>query len=68
MSGSIPARGNFTIIRGLGKEYSSDTYFMKIFSDELARMGHPVAAGDRLEYVIIKDDPTIPLGRRDASD
>lgn len=64
MSGSIPARGNFTIIRGLGKEYSSDTYFMKIFSDELARMGHPVAAGDRLEYVIIKDDPTIPLGRR----
>lgn len=68
ISGALLARGNLTIIRGLGKEYSSDTYFMKVFSDELARMGHPVAAGDRLEYVIVEDPAgpsgKTPLGRR----
>lgn len=73
MSGDIPARGNFTIIRGIGKEYASDGYFMKVFSDELAKMGHPAAAGDRLEYVIVEpplkfdengNQITIPLGQR----
>lgn len=64
LSGKLPAKGNFTYIRGLGQEYKSETYFMKVFSDELARMCHPVAAGDRLEYVIVKAEPGTPLGRR----
>lgn len=63
LSGTLPAKGNLTIIRGLGKEYKSNTYFMKVFQDELARMGHPVASGDRLEYVIVKTEPGTPLGR-----
>lgn len=54
LSGKVPVRNNLTIIRGLGKEYKSATYFMKVFQDELARMGRSVYAGDRLEYVIVE--------------
>ena len=42
------------LIRGLGADYKSDTYFMKIFSDELRRIGKAAAAGDRLEYMVVK--------------
>ena len=66
----IPVKGNFTIIRGLGSEYKGN-YFMKVFADELARMGHPIQPGDRVEYVIVKDTTNsdgsktgLPLGRR----
>ena len=47
-------KDNLTIIRGLGREYKSSTYFMKVFQDELMRMGRYVNAGDRLEYVIVE--------------
>jgi DNA polymerase delta subunit 1 len=63
LSGKLPARGNLTFIRGIGAEYASDSYFMKVFSDELASKGHPVAPGDRLEYVIVKSDNPV-LGKR----
>ena len=45
---------DLTIIRGLGANYKSDSYFMKIFGDELRRIGKPASPGDRLEYVIVK--------------
>lgn len=64
ISGNLPVRGNLTIIRGLGKEYASDGAFMKVFADELASRGHPVSAGDRLEYVVIEGDAKVPLGRK----
>lgn len=50
----IPARGNLSIIRSLGATYKADGYFMKVFADELVRMGKPANASDRLEYVIVK--------------
>jgi DNA polymerase elongation subunit (family B) len=43
-----------TIIKGLGANYKSPSYFMKVFSDELQRIGLPASPGDRLEYVIVK--------------
>lgn len=43
-----------TFIRGVGSNYKSDTYFMKVFSDELSRIGKPVQAGDRIDYLIVK--------------
>ena len=48
-----------SIIKGLNSNYKSDTYSMKIFSDELRRIGKPASAGERLEYVIVepKDAP-----------
>ena len=53
-----------TIIKGLGANYKSDTYFMKVFSDELRRIGKPAAPGDRLEYLIVNphEAPTKPDG------
>lgn len=57
LSGKVPVRDNLTIIKGLGREYKSDTYFMKVFQDELARMGRSVYAGDRLEYVVVEEKP-----------
>jgi DNA polymerase delta subunit 1 len=50
----IPARGNLSIIRSVGASYKSDGYFMKVFADELNRVGKPVAASERVDYVIVK--------------
>jgi DNA polymerase elongation subunit (family B) len=55
MNDRLPVRENLSIIRAYGT-YKSDTYFMKIFGDELIRMGKPVNPSDRLEYVIVKAD------------
>jgi DNA polymerase elongation subunit (family B) len=55
MNDRLSARENLSIIRSYGT-YKSDTYFMKIFGDELIRMGKPVNPSDRLEYVIVKAD------------
>lgn len=54
LRGQIVAKGNLTIIRELGANYKNSNYFMKVFSDELRRMGKPVNPGDRLEYVVVK--------------
>jgi len=42
------------IIRELGANYKSASYFMKVFSDELRRIDKPANPGDRLEYLIVK--------------
>lgn len=48
---------DLTIIRSVGASYKNDTYFMKVFADELRALGKPVAPGERLDYVIVKTDP-----------
>jgi DNA polymerase elongation subunit (family B) len=45
---------DLVIIKGLGSHYKSASYPMKIFSDELCKIGKPASPGDRLEYVIVK--------------
>ena len=52
-SGDIKMQ-EMTMIKGLGQNYKSASYFMKIFSDELARRGKPAKAGDRLQFVVVK--------------
>lgn len=44
------------MIKGLGAHYKSDSYFMKIFGEELAKIGKPAAPGERLEYVIVNSN------------
>jgi len=48
--------GNLLIIRSMGAHYKSDNYFMKVFGDELKKLGLPSNPGDRLEYLIIKSN------------
>jgi len=45
---------DLVVIKGLGAHYKNKSYCMKVFSDELCKIGKPAAPGDRLEYVIVK--------------
>lgn len=42
------------IIKSLGSNYKNDSFAMKIFGDELCKIGKQAQSGDRLEYVIVK--------------
>ena len=53
--GDIPYE-QLLIIRELGSHYESDSYFMKVFADQLRKLGKIVNPGDRLEYVVAKTD------------
>lgn len=48
------------LVRGLGSNYKSETYMMKIFADELRKIGKPAQPGDRLEYVVVRPYGTDP--------
>ena len=51
------------VIRGLGANYKSASYFMKVFADEIRRSGKQANPGDRLEYVVVKGEQKL-LGYR----
>ncbi len=55
----IKPRGNLTIIRSIGADYANENYFIKVFADELARIGKPVAQGERPEYLVIRTQAEI---------
>jgi DNA polymerase elongation subunit (family B) len=60
--GELRPRGNLTVIKQLGSDYKAENYFMKVFSDELARIGKPAAPGERLEYVVVRTRAEIENG------
>ncbi len=45
---------DLVVVKGLGAHYKKKSYPMKIFSDELCKIGKPASPGDRLEYLIVK--------------
>lgn len=47
---------DLVVVRSIGAHYKSPTYFMKLFADNLARLGKPARPGDRLGYLIIKPE------------
>ena len=53
-----------SIIKTLGDNYKSDSYFMKVFGDHLKEQGKMVEAGQRLEFVYIINENEPLLGRR----
>jgi DNA polymerase elongation subunit (family B) len=53
LRGSIPVE-DFVIIKTLNSEYKSKTANMKIFADEMIKIGRFCQANDRIEYVICK--------------
>lgn len=55
----IQPRDNLTIIRELGSDYKSANFFMKIFSDELRKLGRPANPGDRLEFIFVKTEAEV---------
>lgn len=50
--------------RELGANYKSDSFFMKVFSDYLRRVGKLVNPGDRLEFAVVKDPTATLLGHK----
>ncbi len=59
LANEVPPRDNLTMITTLGGNYKSDSYFMKVFSDELRRIGKNPAPGERLEYIIVKTNEEV---------
>jgi len=55
ISGNVSYK-DLIFIRELGSNYKSDTYFMKVFADQLRKIGKPANPGDRLEYIIVTSD------------
>ena len=55
---------DLVIIRELGANYKSDSYFMKVFSDELKKAGKIVNPGDRLDFLIVEDPTATLLGHK----
>ncbi|EQD29730.1 DNA-directed DNA polymerase, family B, conserved region domain protein, partial [mine drainage metagenome] len=51
------------VLRGLGANYKSKNYFLKIFSDYLAFIGKPMNPGDRLDFLIIQNSESL-LGKK----
>ncbi len=45
------------VIKGIGANYKRENYPMKIYGDELRRLGKIVNPGDRLDYLIVNIDP-----------
>jgi len=50
------------MVKGLGKDYKSDSYFMKVFSEELKRRGRPAEPGSKLKYLVVRGETN--LGQR----
>ena len=63
LDGKVPYE-DLVIIRELGANYKSDSYFMKVFSDELKKAGKIVNPGDRLDFVIVEDPTATLLGHK----
>lgn len=55
---------DLVIIRELGANYKSDSYFMKVFSDNLKKAGKIVNPGDRLDFLICEDSEAVLLGQK----
>jgi DNA polymerase elongation subunit (family B) len=52
------------IVRQLGASYKNENYFMNVFAKKLKSLGHLVMPGDRLEYLIIKNEQEDLLGNK----
>jgi intein/homing endonuclease len=61
LDGKVPVEDLVTI-RELGANYKSDSFFMKVFSDNLKKAGKLVNPGDRLDFVIVQDPNAKLLG------
>jgi len=62
--GQVPL-DDLVITKTMGAVYKSETATMKVFGDELRRIGRPAQVGDRLSYVVTKSkNKDEKLGKR----
>ncbi len=54
LKNNVKPRDELSITRALGAEYANDNYFMKVFADELQRVGKPMSASERAMYIVVK--------------
>ena len=52
------------IIRGLSGSYRSETFYMKVFSEELKKIGKPVMPNSRIEFLVCRNGNETLLGKR----
>lgn len=57
------------IIRQIGENYKNQNYFIKIFADEMTRMGTPAQPGDRIGFLVVKTETekqgeTVLIGKK----
>lgn len=52
-----------TKVTELGSDYKEESYYMNVFSQNLAKWGKPVRPGDRIEYIIVKTREEIDTGK-----
>jgi DNA polymerase elongation subunit (family B) len=55
---------DLVIIRELGSNYKSESFFMKVFSEELRKACKIVNPGDRLDFLICEDPNATLLGQK----
>lgn len=68
LAGKVPLE-DLIIVRTLGANYKSETYYMKVFADELRKIGKPAQPGERLQYLVVErpeisKGKKLPLGKR----
>jgi DNA polymerase elongation subunit (family B) len=63
LDGKIPVEQLVTI-REMGINYKSESYFMKVFGEQLKKQGKIVNPGDRLDFVIVEDPTATLLGHK----
>lgn len=51
-------------IKGLGKYYKNNNYFVKAFADQLNKAGITTQAGERLEYVVVEVPGEKTVGKK----
>ena len=51
------------ITKGIGDNYKLDSFFLKVFSDELKAIGKPVAPNSRVDYIVCESTENI-LGKK----
>lgn len=63
----VPIR-DLCITKGLGSNYKNKGYFLKVFADELTKIGQTPKPGDRLTFVVVDprgwDGKKMALGKR----
>lgn len=52
-----------TKVTELGSDYVEESYYMNVFSQNLAKWGKPVRPGDRIEYIIVKTHEEVATGK-----